>query len=110
MMCCRRARQNGDLTFLLPKEVKNILDMPWDLMSAIRHANTILDWHENLPEDETPPKWMWRFDDELDGWFEKVKEEREAKFSGGSGATDDDMGVEDGEVAVKNEYAERFGR
>lgn len=56
--------------------------MPTDLLFAIRHANRIIDWHENFSEDELPPVWMWAFDEELDAWFEQVKADRDAKLTG----------------------------
>lgn len=52
------------------------------MVGAIEQAHRILDWHENLTEDEIPPEWMWPLDHELVGWFEEVKRNREAKFGG----------------------------
>lgn len=40
----------------------------------------ILSWQENLPEEETPPEWMWSLDHELVAWFEEVKEKRREKY------------------------------
>ena len=54
--------------------------MPVDLLRAIQHANKLLDWFENLTEDDTPPEWMWRFDDELVKWFDEVKERRKSGY------------------------------
>lgn len=64
----------------MPKGITSIEDIPWDLTCALRHADQILDWHENLPEDELPPEWMWRFDAELNDWFDQVKEKRDEKY------------------------------
>lgn len=47
--------------------------MPLDLLRAISHANKILDWHENLMEEDIPPEWMWPFDKALDEWFDDIK-------------------------------------
>lgn len=58
--------------------------MPWDLVWAIEHANRIIDWHEHLSQDEMPPEWMWPLDHEINIWFERVAEEREEKYGGGS--------------------------
>lgn len=52
--------------------------MPVDLLRAIEHANKILDWHENLMEDDIPPEWKWPFDEELKEWFEEIKAARRA--------------------------------
>lgn len=53
---------------------------------AIEHANRILDWQENLLEDEMPPEWMWHLDHELEPWFDEVERKREERY----GARDDD--------------------
>ena len=47
-----------------------------DLLRAISHANKILDWHENMVEDDIPPEWMWTFDEALNEWFEDLKASR----------------------------------
>lgn len=53
------------------------------------HAHTILTWEENLPEEETPPEWMWSLDEELEEWFEEIKAARAQKYSGGGGNADE---------------------
>lgn len=58
-------------------------------MLAIAHAQRVLDWLDNLPRAETPPEWMWPFDDELQIWFDEVEEERNRKF-GRQGNDDSD--------------------
>lgn len=35
-------------------------------------------WYDNLMEEEVPPRWMWPFSEELKGWFEEVKKNRES--------------------------------
>jgi hypothetical protein len=45
-------------------------------MRAVNHAHVILSWQENLGEDEIPPEWMWPLDEELESWFDEVKESR----------------------------------
>ncbi len=55
---------------------------------AIEHAHRILDWQENLTEDEMPPHWMWIFEDELKIWFEEVEAKRKDKYGGGDDSGD----------------------
>lgn len=62
-----------------------MIDTPADLLRAIYHANKILDWYENLTEDDIPPEWMWPFETALDEWFK----ERKAEKATGSEASDD---------------------
>lgn len=50
---------------------------------AISHANTVLDWMGNLPEDEMPPEWMWPFGEDVEEHFEMIRIERKKKYSGG---------------------------
>lgn len=73
------ARASGGAEFMRPVGVESLTDFPADLLRAIAHAYKIMDWHENLPEDEIPPQWMWAFDKELKVWFEEVKEARKAE-------------------------------
>lgn len=56
----------------------------------------VMSWHENLADDEIPPKHLWSDSEGLDEWFERVKERREAKY-GGKTVQDDD--------GEENEYA-----
>jgi len=57
-----------------------IEDIPYDLMSAIEHANRIIDWQENLTGDEIPPTWMWHLSSELETHFGEVERRREEKY------------------------------
>lgn len=68
-------------------------------MRAISHAYKILDWFENLLEEEIPPEWMWPFDDELEDWFDKIKRDREDKHSSGR----DDSSDSDSGAMLQNE-------
>lgn len=61
--------------------------MPWDLVAAIDHAHTVLNWHENYAKKEVPPKWMWHLDHELDIHFERIEEERGSGGSSSSGSS-----------------------
>ena len=64
----------------------DITEASSDLVTAIQHAHTILGWFENLSEEEIPPGWMWPFPDELEEWFDEVKELRRQKNDrGGNG-------------------------
>ncbi len=69
----------------------SVEDFPVDLMRAISHGNRILDWYENLEEGQVPPEWMWVFEDELNTWFDRIKEERKSRFSSDSSSDDGDM-------------------
>ena len=57
-----------------------LVDANADLVLAIQHANTILGWYENLPEEEMPERWMWPFPEELEEWFDEVKAARDRKY------------------------------
>lgn len=37
----------------------------------------VLNWMENRPRKEIPPRWMWHLDHELEAWFERIDEERD---------------------------------
>lgn len=71
-------------------------------MFAIRHAFMILDATDNLTEEETPPTWMWQFDEELSAWFERVRKDRKDRLGGDSGSSSesDDGGMMQNELAV----------
>ena len=71
-------------------EGTNVTEVSADLIAAIQHANTILGWFENLPEEELPKDWMWPFPDLLEEHFKWVKEERAAKYGTGDGGSSDD--------------------
>lgn len=79
----------------------DVREAPHDLMTAISHANTILDWFENLPSDEQPPTWMWPFPDELKEWFDEVKIAREQKY----GRSDDGDGWAESGSIIENEWS-----
>jgi hypothetical protein len=77
------------------------VDLPYDLYKAVEHATDILHWQENLTRDEIPPEWMWGLDDELEVWFERVLEERDEKFGGGSDKKDTNVPLMDNEYAAE---------
>lgn len=51
-------------------------DIPWYLQVAIEHAMTILNWYENLPKNEVPPRHLWADPDGLELWWKKIEERR----------------------------------
>lgn len=81
--------------------------MPAEFNAVVNWAMLIVLWQENLPEDEMPPRWMWALDDELNDYFEKLKEARKRKFGIGDDDQDD---VETSGPMLKNELAENRGR
>jgi hypothetical protein len=85
--------------------VDNILELPFDLLTAFQHASTILNWFENVPQEEQPPDWMWPFPDEVSQWFDEVKLAREQKYS-----NDADGGDLDDWDTLKNDAAEGRGK
>jgi hypothetical protein len=42
----------------------------------------VLNWMENLREEEIPPRWMWHLGHEVGPWFERIREERDRDASG----------------------------
>lgn len=82
-----RVARNSNAAVLLPEE--KVKDNTHEFMMAVQHAESVLGWYENLPNDEVPPVWMWPFPDELEEWFDEIKLAREQKYSGGGG---DDYG------------------
>lgn len=47
---------------------------------AISHAQTILNWQENLFGEDMPPEWMWPFNEELEKHFDEVEKRRKRKY------------------------------
>lgn len=72
---------------LIPEGFSSIQEIPNDLLMAIDHASRILDWQENLPEDEMPPHWMWPYEELLNEWFDEVKAKRDEKYGNHGGDT-----------------------
>lgn len=64
----------------------------------------IIQWRENLTEEEMPPEWMWDNDEELERHFERIKAKRR-RAGPGDDDDDDDQGL-----TVHNEYARGRGR
>lgn len=95
------ARSTGGMEALIPVGCSNFADIPADLMLVIDHSLRILNWQENLMDDEMPPKWMWHLDSELETHFAVIKEKRKSPSSPrSSDDTPDDW--------EENAYAARF--
>lgn len=56
-----------------------VFEAPWEIITAVNYALTVWSWHENLPEDEKPPRNIWWSEKLLDEWFDGVREARDAK-------------------------------
>lgn len=76
-----------------------VQDAPYNVVYAVSHALTVLSWFENLPEEETPPRWIWWSDKLLDNWFEKIKSDRKK----------DRPSSQEDESMVENELIDRSG-
>lgn len=43
---------------------------------AVRHADEILWWQENLPHEDVPPRWSWHLPWDLDRHFKDLDAKR----------------------------------
>lgn len=75
---------------LLPPGCRSIADCPAELVMVIAHASFILRASEQLMEDEEPPSWKWRFDEEIQAHMERVKRKRDERFGNKSTSQDDE--------------------
>lgn len=71
---------------------------------ALEQAQRVLNWQENLMEEEMPPAWMWPFDQQLEEWFEEVERKRKSKYGADSDDDDEPMGD-----MMQNEFAKGRG-
>lgn len=76
-----RAATNN-IAALLP-EGTSLVDAPHDLVAAVAFAQRILNWQENMLDEDRPPRWMWFCDHDLDDWFEALRFKR-LQNNGGS--------------------------
>ena len=67
----------GDISTLIQGPIH---EAPHDLVSAVNEALSVISWHENLPEDEQPPRSIWWSGELLDKWFKGVRERREERY------------------------------
>lgn len=65
----------------------------------------VLSWHENLPDEERPPRHIWWSEELLDEWFENVREERLSKYGGGKKKKRSLYEEADDAPMSENEYA-----
>lgn len=69
-------------------------------------ASTVMNWYDNLPSEDMPPRKIWGNPESLDDHFRKVKE----RWSGKSDEEFREGSWEDAEaghsVTLKNRYAE----
>lgn len=75
-------------------------------MTAIEHANRVLNWQEHLDSKEMPPEWMWPLNDEISDWLEEVGRAKREKY----GVADDDDNDKDSGTMMSNEFAKGRGR
>jgi hypothetical protein len=54
---------------------------PWFLVQAMQRGMQVASWMENLPTEEQPPQEIWHHQERLKEWFERIKGERERKYS-----------------------------
>jgi hypothetical protein len=60
----------------------------------------VLNWHENRPSKEIPPRWMWHVDHEITDWFERISNEQDAKSNPVSGRNDEEAPMMTNELAA----------
>jgi hypothetical protein len=101
----RSAQQLGTITVLYPDECDRATQIPWFLQAAIEHALTILNWFENLPKNEVPPKHVWADPDGLELWWKKIEERRSEGLPARPESDDDD-----GEVGTDNDLTRALRR
>lgn len=80
---------------LYPKGAERISDLPWFLQVAIEHGMSVLNWYENLPKNEVPPRYLWADVDGLELWWKKI-EERRSDGLPSMADSDDDKGTDSG--------------
>lgn len=86
------------MSSLFPPGINHLADLPWPFFDAIRQAFSIISWHEDLPEDERPPKRLWLDAEGLSLWFARVRRERERKYGLKPGDSDGGPSVDSGLV------------
>lgn len=70
---------------LFPPGIHELADLPHHIFDAIRSAHIYLSFDE-LPEDERPPKRIWRDGDKMAEFFDGVRRKRD---QGSDNAIDD---------------------
>lgn len=91
-----------------PEGVTHVYDLPWNFVSAWQQAMTILNWQDNLPEEDMPPRVIWHDADALEAHFKKVRAKWRGKDDGELdapvGTFDDAIGGH--RVQIKNRLAD----
>ena len=77
--------------------------MPWFLQVAIEQALMILNWYENLPEEEIPPQYLWEDPEGLEQWRQQLRDRKE--YAASTGRPLSDVGDEE---LVSNDLAREF--
>lgn len=92
----RAAQQAGDIASLYPEGCTRVAQIPWFLQVAIEHALTVLNWLENLPKNEVPPRRIWADTEGLEQWWNKVEDLRSSDYplTGASSSDEDGAGTE----------------
>lgn len=93
------ARSTGGLTVMLPVGC-TIETIPADLMTSLDHALRILNWQENLMDDEMPERWKWHLDSEIETHFKLIKDKRTYSSGSSDSSSEDDWD--------ENAYSARF--
>ena len=62
-----------------PDGVTHAFDLPWNFVSAWQQAITIMNWQENLADEDMPPKHIWRDSEKLEAHFKQIKSKWKGK-------------------------------
>lgn len=95
----RAAQQAGDYRSLYPEGCDRVTDLPWYFQSAIEHALTILNWLENLPKKEVPPRHVWADPEGLELWWKRVEDLRSNDYPTSAGTPDGDSAGTENDLA-----------
>lgn len=95
----------GDISSLIPGP---IWEAPHDLVTAINDALSVISWHENLPEDEQPPRHIWWSEELLEQWFQGVRERRKEKTGSAGSRRRSSYDDADDVPMAENELAARY--
>lgn len=99
----RAAQQAGDIAGLYPEGCTRVAHIPWFLQAAIEHALTILNWMENLPKKEVPPRHIWADPEGLELWWSRVEDLRAIDSPTGPSSDSDETGA-----GTENDLARAF--
>jgi hypothetical protein len=81
-----------------------VFDLPWNFVEAWQTACTIINWQDNLSEDDMPERKIWHDSEKLKSHFENVKKrwkgDESYQFPEGS-REDADLGMN---VTLRNQF------